>query len=161
MKIKWLPMLALFWMGTLFAQSPNILLKATQQKLNRADIKETISLRVDKSYENGFSIQLPNASAIVPFRVALSGSNLWLKENGTIPLKANHLHWQSHKDRIQIVFAAGTLHSGQEIEIEMKAFIPDSETFNSDIYVYLLSKDSQNRFIPGALLGQIRPQELK
>jgi hypothetical protein len=71
------------------------------------------------------------------------------------------LHWQSQKDRIQIVFAAGTLHSGQEIEIELKAFIPDSETFNSDIYVYLLSKDSQNRFIPGTLLGQIRPQELK
>ncbi len=161
MKIKWLPMLVLFWMGAIFAQSANIQLKATQQKLNQSDIKENISIRIEKSYENGFSIQLPKASAIVPFRVTLSGSNLWLKEDNTRPAKVNQVHWQSQEDRIQIMFAAGVLHPGQQIKIELRAFVPNPEIFKPDIYFYSLSKDTQNRFIPGVLLGQVRPQELK
>lgn len=163
MKIKWLTVLMLFWVGTMLAQSSAIQLTATQQRLNQSEIKETVSILIDKAYDNGFSIQLSNASAIVPIVVTLSGENLWLKKDNdsNFPAKVNQLHWQSQDNRLQIVFAAGTLHAGQTIEIELRAFAPEGDASISNVYLYSLSRTLQNHFVPDGLLKQVRTQELK
>jgi len=161
MRIKCFLILSLFCSAPLLAQNQNVNLKVTDQFLSRMDHKFILSAGINIPIENGVTFSFPGLSAIVPVRISLSGSDLWLKEANDLPLKANQVHWKIINSDLIILFAKNVLRPGQVLKVEMNSFLPKSVQPISNVSVYSVKRNADDSFRKNLFLNKTKPAQIK
>ena len=106
----------------LFAQTPAARIQMSEEIKGQRTNQVNLDINLLQSLALGFAIELPAETIASITKVMIDTESIWLKNEATVPQRANTLHWTEQSGQIVLLFAPGTLIAGQAIQLSLQVF---------------------------------------
>jgi len=143
----------LFSLFTAIAAFAQVQMSVQENFSDGQNFELNMNLEFSEAPAVGFFIQLPADVKATPSRIQMGEQEFWLKNEKTIPVQSNVVHWNLEGDQLLFLFQRGIIVNGNRLNITFHSFVQSAQRNNVNLSVHTIQQQSGQEFTAGAELN--------